>query len=489
MSSIPKTFTLDFLTGLVARCHRSRSQLILLFLLFLASLCHCIVLFFHLPVFPGGWVWGYRDWPDGPQWIAIILALLSMSAGWYVLHRSGNKTVGIVLLIVLGGLLQHGFARLEGRGIEGLRDRITYSGHADFASVAVRQESIVKTIVDYEELLDDGHLCAYAHSKPPGQLMLYMATQRVSNWFMPRDAVEGKLAALQNFASYVWPFITYLVLFPLFYLTKELSDTETALAACILFVFIPSVNLVTLHTDQVFFPLMSVCSILLVVLALRRQSIVFAAGAGCLLYAAAFCSFGLLALLPLTALFVIGYLLIKSEPAKRFVPGLRIAGGSVAGFIVLDVIFRLVFGYNIVLRYKKALTFHQEWLHWNPSLWKTLHFANINVLEFFFWTGCAVSLLALFCFFRSIRVEDFRRTEPIAGLVWVLVGMLILLALFGKTEGETARLWLFLVPFCCIAAAYEIRMRFTANWRVVTAFVVVLQFVTVYFLKTCQDFH
>ena len=62
------------------------------------------------------------------------------------------------------------------------------------------------------------------------------------------------------------------------------------------------------------------------------------------------------------------------------------------------------------------------------------------------------------------------------------------LVFFGQSKGETARLWLFMVPIFCALSADEIRVRSRASAPAVTAVVLLLQWLTVSLTKTGQDF-
>ncbi len=55
------------------------------------------------------------------------------------------------------------------------------TGHAEFVTVAVNCDDALKVARDYEQLVKAGELGTYAHSKPPGQLLLYIATSRMCN--------------------------------------------------------------------------------------------------------------------------------------------------------------------------------------------------------------------------------------------------------------------------------------------------------------------
>ncbi len=455
-----------------------------------AALLHWVVLVFHLPVFPDGWVWRFQESPPPRVWPLLLVAAIAFFVIRQVLRTPNCYGRKLAALIALGFVLQHGFALLEGRGLEGIRSRITDTGHAEFAVDAVRQASLYQTLCNYEQLLDDNQLCVYAQSKPPGQLAFYMLSERLCNGIYPeREESDRWLERFRTFACFFWPGLSFLVLVPLFFFTKTILDAETGILACILYLSIPSVNLIPLHTDQVLFPTFCMTALLLATLAHRRGSLWLAVLAGGVIYTGLFCTFALIFTLPLAA----AVCLAGSYPPGGERHDLRrfaaTGCGVLAGILIVDLLFRMLFGYDIVARYRGAVAFHTAWLHWQPTLWKSLHFANINTLEFILWTGTGVSLLALLNTLRSIERVYAGRIEVAPYLSLALLAVLFFLTLFGRTEGEVARLWLFLVPSVCVLAAHELRTRFRADWTWMLPLLLCLQFGTILFLKLHQDFH
>jgi hypothetical protein len=70
----------------------------------------------------------------------------------------------------------------------------------------------------------------------------------------------------------------------------------------------------------------------------------------------------------------------------------------------------------------------------------------------------------------------------------MLLLVFVALALFGRTKGEVARLWLFLVPTICVLAANELFMRVGRGRAWAIGALLVLQWGTVYLIKVNQDF-
>ena len=66
--------------------------------------------------------------------------------------------------------------------------------------------------------------------------------------------------------------------------------------------------------------------------------------------------------------------------------------------------------------------------------------------------------------------------------------VLAYVAFRGESKGETARLWLFIVPWLCALAADELRQRWPEGRPMAAGALLVLQWATVVLTKTGQDF-
>ncbi|MCP5021274.1 MAG: hypothetical protein GY930_05820 [bacterium] len=467
-----------------------------LLVLVLLSCVHLAILFFLPPIFNTlqHWFWIHPPKPIAHIGLPFAMAGVSLLVAFLVLQQRIPVVVSLLLLVGLGTGLQYGFALLEGRGLTALEDRITLSGHAEFATIAVQQGDIPRVLVHYEELLESGELGQFAKSKPPGVLLFYMLTDRVAGWLSPEvgldDPEEARLQALRRIATYTWPLFSLLVLIPLFLLARLLLGENAARVTCLLYTVVPSANLITLHTDQVLFPLFFVGSLYLSSVAFSRNRWIPGLLAGACSYLAIYLSFALI----LTAPFMIGlgYLIcIRDERPgvlSRFSKSLLAIG---LGALALDVLFRVFLGYDAPLRNQNALAHHAQWKQWTSALKPTLYFAALALTEFSVWVGVPVALLAGYQVRPLLRPGFWSRVHSsravLIGFGPVLFSLITILALLGKTKGEVARLWLFLMPLACMAASITLTERY-ASRRWATWLVFALQWITVLLIKTRQDF-
>lgn len=454
----------------------------------MAAVFHWLILALRIPVLDSFPDWKYKLQPIPVFHAWIALAFVAFGAAILVSFIKLDYRIKIAALILLGTALQFSFAYSKGKGLDGIRDRMVTLGHGEFANVAAEQTDTLSALRDYETLAKK-KLYGHIPSKPPGTLLFYMLTERVSHalWHGSTTAERGD--DLRTFASLTWPFISYLVLIPLFYLARELTgNTETAVLACLTYIAIPSVTLITLHTDQVIYPFLTVLPLLLAVYAVRRKYFWLAVLCGIATYMTVYFSFGLAVvafLFPLPLFFQIG-----DNPPRPFIPALKWIGGFAAGWLLADRLAAIALNYDIFLRYRLAIEHHANWKAWENTLGTVLRFGLTNIAEFSAWIGLPVALLSFVCVGVAIHQFINRKPGTISLYTAILTGIFVFLLVFGKTKGETARLWLFLVPFLCISAANFIQTRGWSARSKTVFFVTVLflEFGTTYFTLHYQDF-
>ncbi len=429
----------------------------LLALLLLCTLAHWGLFLFRVPLLQNlpGWFWPFTDKPIASWWLLVFLGLMPVLGAllWKAPFAPALRIGGV---FGIGLVNQFGFAYLEGRGLDGLRDRMVHSGHAEFATIAVQyDESALEVMRHYEQWLQEGKLGTFAHSKPPGQLLLYVVSAKLSNWGQGETSPEEKLNRLRTFASLVWPWLSYLVLLPIGWVAYRLHDSQTAVLACLFYVFTLSVTLATLHADQVFYPLFFSIPLALAMHGFRGNVPWAALLAGVTAYLACYFSFALGLILLFIAGIALMSILETQEARLAKVKAVCLSSAlTLCGFLAGWFFFQFTFGYHLVSLYHHATTFHRNWKGWDNRLDTLAYFGFLNSAEYVVWLGLPVALLFGLGCVRSIRRALARRDLDAATLFPLVVvfgfGFLIL---FGKTKGEVMRLWLFLTPSVVIVAA------------------------------------
>jgi hypothetical protein len=449
---------------------------------------HLSVLAFQLPLVSQlpGWFYPFDRKPVGPPLLLFGLAALPALGWWLGRALERRRILAVLGLVVLGYGLQLGFAWSEGRGFDGLRDRIVRSGHAEFAEVAVGQPDFWGTLVGYEAKVRREELGRYAHTKPPGQLLFYMASERLARGFAKDGSPAARLEALRDLAAWTWPLLSYLVLVPLFFLVRSVTDERGAYLACLLYLVVPAVALITLHADQVLFPLLLTTVVWTAVIAQRRRSLAWAVGSGVLTWLSGLFSFALLLAGPVGLAFAAASDR-DAPPASRW----RLVGRTALGLAVGGAIgygLGILLGYDFFSRLEDATRVHAEWKAWRPGPQETFYWAWLDLLEFGLWIGVPLAVLTLASWRRSMRSLAGGDVDGMVLPAVTMALVFLFLAFFGRTKAESARLWLPLVPICCALAADHLMSRGEAARGPAVALVLVLQWLTIVLTKTSQDF-
>jgi hypothetical protein len=452
-----------------------------------------LILIFDIPAFrivPGYFWHGMvlLDKPLSSFWVFILVVILAVAIIGAVLRCTENIRLNLVLLIVLGWSVQIGFGLSEGNGIDGIRLRMVHAGHAEFARMAAVEVDMLAVATHYEEVLTASAHIRYANTKPPGQLLVYMMTQRISNLVSARPDIHGRFQRLITFSSYVYPLLCYIVLIPLYWFSRQFLSKDDAILVAICYIFVPSTALVTLHLDQVIYPLLFVLCLYLSSRAALRRSLVTALVAGFMTYLSVYVSFSLLPVALLSPLAIIIFSTRWQQERLDFRLNLKLIGAYLAGVAALYLLFKLALSYDPLVRYAKASEHHRIWKEWEPGTANTLLFAALNYIEFLCWVGIPLMVFYLAGLGNSIRNLYRRRIQAVDLFNVSAALMILLMGLLGETKGEVNRLWIFTVPILCVAVGPELKRRFSDKAAWALSALLAAQFATMILIKRYQDF-
>lgn len=449
------------------------------------------------PLFPppAGWMWPRIEKPFGARTLLVIPMAAALAGVCFIIWRWPRPAWRNLLLLILAGWgMQTGFALLEGRGLDGLRNRMVYSGHSQFAEQAIAYDKPLVVITVYETFVRDQPNREFLRTKPPGQFLFYELNGRAANLFAaPSADPSARLQNLRTWAAIVWPLLCYLALMPLYYISARLLPRELAWHPCLLYLCAPNVLLVTLHLDQVLYPLLACGALALAVAAVRRGSLALAALLGAWLYLSWFVSFSLIPLAGLVAVLLVVYPVSASalgEPKPNWQMRLRLAGMLLAGILAAYALLYLAIFYNPVTRYRDAMAFHAGWKKIQPGLGFMIHAGWVNFIEFSVWLG--FPMMALFMASGVMAAWKLCRSRasamPIDWLILALMAMLVVMAFATKTLGEVMRLWIYCVPVICMAVALALARLAGSRHNWVFAALMTAQFITALVIKRFQDF-
>jgi hypothetical protein len=414
------------------------------------------------------WFWAQRPKDLPHLWLALPMAAAVYYVGRTVLDNPQRHARNLGIVILLGFVLQQGFAWMQEDGTASLKSRLLDSiGHRHLAYQAVEQDPR-QLAGHYEDLLNSGELAAFPHAtRPPGQLVVLGWIARLAG---------SSAEALAAWGSWLFPLCTYLVIIPLFFLCRLYGGDDYAWAVALLYALLPNAALMTMHLDQWLFPLLGWSAVALWAYAVERQDTAAAAlalAAGAVFYLALFTTFALVALGPLLA--------ILTWRRRAW----RQAAWAAAGFALVYTAFLEGLDYDAWTRYTQAMAAHQEFKIAAWGIGATLYFAVLNLLEFSVWCGIPLAVLAAYGLRHNLRLENLRQwqknhqTALNFGLVTILLGLVLL----GRTAGEVGRLWLFLAPLVLMAAASH-----AVHTRYGVRVLLLAQFFSAVVLRQFQDF-
>jgi len=452
---------------------------------------YCFILWQRIPVLYGleHWFWEFTFAPRPCWWLIFPLLMCVLGAAQVVRRPTVGAGTKAIVVLLTGFLVQQGYALMEGRGLDALKARMLDTGHAGFAEEAARQTSLLQVARHYEALIESGGLTAYpSATKPPGQLLFYMITERASRVLAPWES-DG-LERMSTFASVAYPLLTYIAIVPLIFLARPYCGNDGAFVSALIFLTLPNVTLINMHLDQCLYPLLFTTSLVLYLrgVGTGRRLLLALSGASAAL--AIFVSFSLLAIFALVVMCALLTCFCESTEATPLTP--RKAGRHLArfilGFLLVEAALAVLLDYNLVESCRLALSKHQAWKVREWTYEETMYVGWLDLLEFATWAGLPICWLASAFMVRSCwRLWDGAGRGPHA-LGASTLAIFFLLAFTGRTVAETARLWIFLGPTLSLLAALELGNRFgQRKWQALNVLLVV-QMLTALAIKMWQDF-
>jgi hypothetical protein len=377
--------------------------------------------------------------------------------------------------------------------------RWQHQGHGEMSRIAdARRDRWRETLLDYEALVDRRELGVFAPSKPPGTLGVYMAIHGLADWVdaerrlgavaegAARDPRVGERAGTAALTLFLFPLVAALLI-PLLYTygTVLLGSRPVALAAAVLWSFVPAVLLIQHHLDGVLYPFLAVLACTLAAVGMRRRAPWWTVVGGLAYGASLYFSFSLVPVVGL-ALGTIAFMALAQGALEgRAATALRAAwhgvaflGGAVASLWVLWWVADFHFAQRLV----HALDYHAYWKRGVP----TWPWRGWSLLELALYVGFPLVAAFLLQVVRSAMATGVRRLEPIDWLAPGVMAYLVVLALASGTN-EVARLWLFVVPFVALAVAAAVRQAARGDrWYVPVGWLAACQGVVTLVLKANQ---
>ncbi|HEY3354527.1 MAG TPA: hypothetical protein VGQ83_14845 [Polyangia bacterium] len=441
--------------------------------------------------------WGCYRFQYRPMFGVAFVALVFTSLPWvfrWVRSPGAAAWKKLLVLVPLGACLQWAVILAEARGARPMTEKLFDTGHVEFLRVGLQPlpEHLVRR---YEELIPE-RKWVFPRSKPPGSLVFYRAVVVVAEtrvgaalqrlFYGTTDRLDLLSQVRQRLSSVLFillPLLTFLTVVPLFLLARNLLGARAAEVAALLYLTAPMVLIVVMHLDGGLYPLLGTTALWLAHEGARRRRLWLGALGGAVLSLGLFTTFGLLPLVPLAVVLVLGAALADTAaplPARLRRAALD-AGLFAAGLLAVHVVFVVALGYRPLARVAGAQAFHASFkgdIPLAPWLWG-------NMIQFALWLGLPLAFAALAAVVAAARRGAWRSA---AGALCLGLGVFIAITDFiGHAKSEVMRLWLFWVPFLCLAAAGRLVVWEEEGRKPVVAAALLLQLVYVFAFRALYD--
>ena len=462
-----------------------------------------IVLGFRLRFFANlpPWYWKIQvvpfSWRDLIFAFAVI-ALLALVC-WTVGQRRG-LVPALILTFCLGWVLQIGVGMMAGRGFASVAERYFTTYHKTYVQQASENNlSILDEIRQYETAFG-AH--SFTSTKPPGLMAFYIGLEQLVNGYHSAYSTDVRYARLSQAIEIAFPVLAAALVFSIYAFVRRFLDPAArwvSMAAPLLFVVCPNVALFSLFPDQAIYPLVFLLAVWFILIAIQRQSILWAFLIGVLLYLAVFFAFTMLPLYPFAGLYLLlNYL--ANRGTRRWTQPVILALAIAAGTVLLYLLFLFLLNYNFLPRFEKTIFINHNFDFYlrvglkPPSapesfptrLSQTLNAAWFNNLDFAAAVGFPIYILFAVQGIQLLRRLISGRSAAGDIILGSLFLSYIVLSLAGTAQGEVPRLWLFWLPMVVILAALQIRD--WAEKRPLVLFgLVVAQFITIFLTFHFQD--
>jgi len=266
-----------------------------------------------------------------------------------------------------------------------------------------------------------------------------------------RDMSDGELAGAW-LATLLLRLAASLVVAPVYAMARGLHGRQTALIAAAFAAAVPSLVLYSPGLDQSF-PVLAATACWLGWSAGQRRSHLRAGLAGLvvsvgLFFSLSFAVVGIWASL----LAVAGLWRREARPRARDVGTLAAAG--MAGLLAPVLLLLVAVGYNSFAVWLRCLAANAQFnAQAGRAYWK---WVLVNPAEFLVFLGVPVACLFVWRAASQAREARARGWRDADWPTLAIAALVVLLNLSGANRGEVARLWMFLMPGCLVAAAAQL---------------------------------
>lgn len=419
-----------------------------------------------LPALRGGagWQWSHQE-PE--TWTPVItlagVLLLYLGAVW--LSRRWSVVVRLVLGVVGGVVITFAVLAIENDPLFLLFTRTVSPVQTGASTIAVRsmaQDGVQETLAEWPQVMDEAQKLNIIHftTHPPAQPLLHYWAAKLLE---PVDTLDYDLRQYQcaneqvmdytsgEILSVGWwgmlmPLWAMLAVVPIFFTTCHLSgDTQRAVDVAQWWAIVPSILLFT-PTWNTFYPLLCITAFYVLLYGVQRPGWMLLAGL--ILGAVTLMTFSVTPVGLLFMLYVLGWwwFMTGRELTWLVVRGLLF----LTGIIVLWAALWAYSGTSPVEIFTTGIENHRELVQRaDYTVWIFLHLYDLFL--FAGWALVGIAVLGMVIAYRAWQRSGEMTAHRLLALALGIT--MILVALSGTAQGETARLLTFYIPFMLVVGA------------------------------------
>ncbi len=407
----------------------------------LIALILAVLLQFHAPFMNGPyyWKWPWRrlgTWRYFPAMLACAAPIVPAVLLYDLRRWRMVISIALVMLAMLAMQIVHVGLTVKPFNL----NRITYFVESpmttSYYADAIRSMDIPTTelLARYPEYLPQFDM--HSREKPPGPILFFrtiLALAGVSD----RTAMLGGL--IISLLTTLGVPATYALIRVL------LKDHQSAFVGCVMLALCPGLTLNLPMLDQVY-PVFTCALIIAWVMALRSGKIRWAIGFGAILASSCFVVYHFLVLGAFLGMASIVWMV--AAPKERMGSLVELSLAAVATCGLLYFAFFALTGFHAIDVFHAALANQAEMLApLHRPYPRTILF---DLTDFAMGAGWIPWLLAILAV-MNLQIEPSKRMWG-----WLAISQIVILAITGLMQAETARVWCFLLPLLILPASAEL---------------------------------
>lgn len=441
-----------------------------------------LVWFDVVPQLRGGWGW---QWPyaEPSHWGAIallILALVGYGVGFVILRERGPIWLGLTWIVVGGFVLALGVQNIRSDPFFMLFSHTVSPVQTGASTVATRfiaDEGVHDSLNRWPDIMREANDLTITHftTSPPGKALIHYWVAEATDPLIPlskpisQDLRPYQCTTLPVMAysrgemvsaglGMLMPLWAALAALPIFGIASQFgADKRAALRVAGWWVLVPSLLLFA-PTWNTLYPLLALLAFSALLRGLQHNSPRWIGSAGVIMSVMTFLNFAVLPLLGLLGFYALGYWFFVTKTRHQWTWLLVVGVYFGLGLISVWVIFWLYTGFTPFDLLAVTFDQHLE-IERNYWVWLVLHV--YDMLMFAGWPLVFIGLVGMWRAIHQWRAEKTLDQIDVLALAWVLT--VVVLDLSGITRAESARIWLFLVPFLLLMGVGH-WMKQSARW-------------------------